>query len=192
MDSLILVPTALICCFIFSFTILSLFLRILYVFSILSLYFFLIFFFSSKTCLKSKSRLSFFNLPSFSNFKSAFLRQFHVSLSTVVSGLSFAKYSCILLFFHTPFPSSNAVWVPSYSLNYYNVLFLQLLHLQSVAQLNSWRTIPGCLLPSLYIPHNLSLNRLPPISLLRYTLSTSLLGCSAPCIVINFLVLLSF
>ena len=65
--------------------------------------FLLNFFFSSKTCLKSKSRLSFFNLPSFSSFKSAFLRQFHVSLSTVVSGLSLANCPCILLFFHTPF-----------------------------------------------------------------------------------------
>ena len=88
------------------------------------------------------------------------------------------------------FPSSKFVWIPSYWLCHYIPLFLQLSHLQSMAQPNSWHIIPSHFLPSLYIPHNLSI-LLPPISLLRYTLSTSHLGWSAPCIVINFLVLLS-
>ena len=59
------------------------------------------------------------------------------------------------------FPSSIFVWIPSYSLYHYILLFLQLLHLQSMAQLNSWHTIPNCFLTSSYIPHDLSIPVLP-------------------------------
>ena len=47
------------------------------------------------------------------------------------------------------------------------------------------------LFSSLLIHPSQFLNLLPPISLLRYTLSTSPLECSTSCIVMNFLVLLS-
>ena len=47
------------------------------------------------------------------------------------------------------------------------------------------------LFSSILIHPSQLLNLLPLISLLRYILSISLLGCSTPCIVINFLVLLS-
>ena len=55
------------------------------------------------------------------------------------------------------------------------------------ASLNS--VVSATFTPSIKHPSQL-IDPLPPISLLRYTLSTSLLGCSAPCIIINFLVLL--
>ena len=47
------------------------------------------------------------------------------------------------------------------------------------------------MLSSILINHSQLINPLPLVSLIRYTLSISLLQCSAPCIIINFLVLLS-
>ena len=64
LNCLIFALTALICCFIFSLIILSLFLRISYFLFSLSLCFFPIVLFSSKIFVKSKSSLSSFNFPS--------------------------------------------------------------------------------------------------------------------------------
>ena len=64
------------------------------------------------------------------------------------------------------FHSSSSVWITYYPLHRYILLFLQLSHLQSMAQLNSWHTMRSCFLLSLHF----SL-----IFLLRHTLSTSLL-----------------
>ena len=58
-------------------------------------------------------------------------------------------------------PSANSIWIPSYLLYQYILLFLKLSHLQSMAQLNSWHTIPIFFVPSLYIPQNLSIPFLP-------------------------------
>ena len=68
---------------------------------------------------------------SFSQTVPAFLRQY--------LDISLGNCPYILLFFHSSFfPSSNSVWIPSYSLYCYILFFLQLSHFQSMAQLNSW------------------------------------------------------
>ena len=129
-------------------------------------------------------------MTSVSTFKSAFLSQYHVSFLSVVSGISLTNCPYILLFFHSSFFS--LIHLCSNSL-----LFIVSLH--SIVSAAFTPSINGSTeflkyhpkLLSSVLTHSSQLISLPPpISLLSYTLSVSLLACSIPCIAINFLVLL--
>ena len=104
LNRLIFAPKALIRCFISSLTMLSLFLRILYLFSSLSLCFFLIFLFSSKLFTKSKSRLSSYNFPSNRLFHQGSFFVFG-SLLAPTNSVTYAAAACIVLF------SSVRFWI---------------------------------------------------------------------------------
>ena len=103
------------------------------------------------------------------------------TFSSVVSGISLTNCPYIILFFHSSFFSLSHLCLNS---------FLFTVSLHSIASAAFMPSIngstefltyhPNCFFPSLYIPHNL-----------RYTLSISFLGCSAPYLVINLQFLLS-
>ena len=87
------------------------------------------------------------------------------------------------------FPSSISVWIPSYL---FTLLLYSIVSTAFTPSLNGCH--PDILSHVNFFHHYISLTiplSFPPISLLWYTLSTSLFQYSAPCIVINFLVLLS-
>ena len=126
-----------------------------------------------------------------STFKSAFFSQFHVSFSSVVSGISQTKCPHILLLFHSSFLSHIQLCLDALL---FTVSLYYIVSAAFTSSINGWTeflTYHPKLFSSILIHVSQLVNPLPPISLLRYTLSTSLLGCSAPCIVINFLVLLT-
>ena len=77
----------------------------------------------------------------------------------------FTKFPCIISFFHgSSFSLCNSVWIPSYSLYRCILLFIQWL---------KWiLDIPSQLSFSILIVLSQLINPLPPISLLRCTLST--------------------
>ena len=121
------------------------------------------------------------NMASISTFKSAFLSQFHVSFSSVVSSISLTNSPYILLFFHSSFCSLIQICLNSFlfTISIYSI----------VSPLINGSTE---FLPNYFLIHPSQVVNPPPyISLLRYTWSTSLLGYSAPYIIITFLVLLS-
>ena len=135
------------------------------------------------------SILCLHNMASVSIFKSAFSQ--HVSFSSVVSRISLTNCSFIFLFFR-----SFLFSLIQHSLNsflfpvsvYYIVCAA---FTPSINGSTEFLTYHPELFSSIVIHPSQLINPLPPISLLRYTPSISLLGCSTPCIVINFLVLLS-
>ena len=131
-------------------------------------------------------------MTSNSTFKSVFSARsmflFHLLFLVF---LAFANCSCITLFFHSSFFSLTQLCLDTLlftvSLNFIvSSAFTPAIN-DSIEFL---RKHPK-LFSSILIHASQIINPLPPVSLLSYTLSTLLLGCSASYIVINFLVLLS-
>ena len=130
------------------------------------------------------------SIGSISTFKSAFLSQYHVSFSSVISGISLANCPYIFLFFHSFFFSL----IQFYLRSLFTVSFSSIVSADFTPSINGsteFLTYHSKLFSSLIIHPSQLINPLHSIFLLRYTLSISLLGCSAPWIFMNFLVFLS-
>ena len=129
-------------------------------------------------------------MASVSTFTPAFLSQYHVSFSSVVSGTSLRNCPYILLFFFIvpSFPSSACLNSFLFTVSLYYVVSAAFT--PSINGSTEFLTYNPKLFSFIFINHSQLINPLPLVSLIRYTLWISLLRCSAPCIVINFLVLL--
>ena len=115
-----------------------------------------------------------------STFRSAFLSQHHVSFPSVVSGISLTN--CLTNFF-------SLIYLFKFLLIHCIITFYCFCRFHAFNQWLNW--IPDIPSQVVFFHPYTSLTTyqsLPSIYLLRYNLSTSLLGFSVPCIVINFLV----
>ena len=130
-------------------------------------------------------------MASVSTFKLAFFSQFYVSFSSVVSGISLTNCPYILLFFHSSFFSLIQLCLNFFlfTVSLYYIVFAAFT--PSINGSTEFLIYHPKFFSSILVHLSQLINPLPPIFLLRYTLSTSLFGCRAPCIVWNFLVLLS-
>ena len=128
-----------------------------------------------------------YNMASVSTFKSAFLSHYHVSFSSVVSGISRTKCPYIFLFFHSSFFSLIHFCLNSFLFTLLLYSIVSAAFTPSINGSTEFLTYHPKLFSYILIHPSRLINPRPPISPLRYSLSVSLLGCSAPCIVINFL-----
>ena len=133
-------------------------------------------------------------MVSVSTFKSAFPTQFHVSFLSVISDIFLTNCPYIFLFFYSSFFPLIQSCLNSFL---FTVLSCSYCHIVSAAFTPSvngsfeFLSYHPKLFSSILIHPSQLTYPLPPISLLIYALSTLLLGCSARCIVISFLILLS-
>ena len=130
-------------------------------------------------------------MASVSTFKSAFLSHAHVSYSSVVSGIFLTNCQYILSFFHSSFFSLIHLCLNSFLFTVSLYSIVSAAFTPSINGSTELLTYYPKLFSSILIHPSQLINPRPPISLLRYTLSISLLGCRARCMVMNFLVLLS-
>ena len=134
---------------------------------------------------------SLHNMASVSTSKSAFLSHYHVSFSSVVFSISLANCPYMVLFFHSSFFSLIHLCLNSFLFTVSLYFIVSATFTPSINGSTQFLTYHLNLFSSILIHPSQLINPLPPIFLLRYTLSTALLGCSAPCIVINLLFVLS-
>ena len=130
-------------------------------------------------------------MASVSTFKSAFLSQFHVSFSSVVSGISLTSCLYILLFFHSPFFSLSQLCLNSFLFTVSLYSIVSAAFTPSINDSTEFLTYHSQLFYFILIHSSQLINPLPSIFLLRYALSISLQGCRVPCIAIDFLALLT-
>ena len=111
--------------------------------------------------------------------------------SQLFSASTMFLFPYILLFCHSSFFSLIHLCLNSFLFTVSLYFIVSATFTPSINGSTQFLTYHLNLFSSILIHPSQLINPLPPISLLRYTLSTALLGCSAPCIVINFLFLLS-
>ena len=129
------------------------------------------------------------NIASASTFKSVFLSKLYIPFSSVVSGIFLTNCPYILLFFHSSFFSLIQLYFNSFLFTVSLYSIVSSAFTPSINGSTEFLTYHPKLFSSILIHSSQLINPIP--LLLRYTLPTSLLGCSAPYIVINVLVILS-